>query len=374
MHQVPGSPDTSRADIHRVRSRHERLRDLLQARGLPFLVVTKPANIFYLTGFRGSAGAAVFGAAEQVLFVDPRYTLQARETACGVEVREEQKTPLRGVARWLLKRKAKRVGFEEFHLTEAALRSIVRDSDGKLRFVPAGTLVEQLRAVKEPWEIERIGESGRLVSAVLNEILRLLRPGACERDLAAEIEYRMKLRGAEGSAFETIVASGPRSALPHAAPSDKVLSQGDLVIIDLGAILGGYASDMTRTFYLGRPTRRIRQLYGAVRESQERAVKALGAGIRTSRVDAAARNALERRGLARYFTHSTGHGVGLEVHEAPRLARSEKAYLSSGSVVTVEPGIYLDGFGGIRIEDTLEVTTVGANNLTPVSKDAWFIE
>lgn len=375
MPLVPESQDTAAANItHRIRSRQERLRALLEARHLPFLVVTKPANIFYLTNFRGSAGVAVFGATEQVLLVDPRYTLQARETACGVEAREEKGRLVKGAARWLVRRRAKRAGFEDFHLTEAAVRSIERDAGGKVRFVPAGAMVEELRAVKEPEEIERIGEACRLTSAVLEEVLPMLRPGTCERGLAAEIEYRMKLKGAEGAAFETIVASGSRAALPHACASGKTLSQGDLVILDLGAILGGYASDMTRTFYLGRPGRRIRQLYGAVRESQEEAVRALGDGVRTSRVDTAARKVLERRGLADYFTHSTGHGVGLEVHESPRLGRSEKARLSSGSVVTVEPGIYLEGFGGVRLEDTLEVTAHGANNLTPVSKDAWSIE
>lgn len=202
----------------------------------------------------------------------------------------------------------------------------------------------------------------------------MLRPGLRECDVAAEIEYRMKLKGAEGAAFETIVASGRRSALPHARASAKAMSKGELVILDLGAILGGYAADMTRTYYLGRPGRRIRQLYGAVRESQERAAETLREGVKASRVDAAARHSLKRQDLDRFFTHSTGHGVGLEVHEAPRLARRDKARLQAGSVVTIEPGIYLEGFGGIRIEDTLEITKNGANILTPLTKQDWFIE
>ena len=317
---------------------------------------------------------AVFGPTRQVLFVDPRYTLQAGETGLEVEVKEEKGPLARGVARWLGRRRAKRVAFEDFHITAAGLRSLQSEAGTRVGFVPAGPLVEELRVSKEPAEVELIAAAGRLTSAVLEGVRPMLRPGVRECDVAAEIEYRMKLAGGDGPAFETIVASGPRTALPHARASAKAMSKGELVILDLGAILGGYAADMTRTYYLGRPGRRIRQLYGAVRESQERAAEALRQGVKASHVDAVARHSLERQNLDRFFTHSTGHGVGLEVHEAPRLARGERALLVTGSVVTVEPGIYLEGFGGIRIEDTLEVTMNGANTLTPLTKHDWFIE
>jgi len=256
-------------------TRQVRLRSLLEQRKVPLLVVTKPVNIFYLTGFRGSAGVAVFGAAEPRLWVDPRYTLQAHEQAHGVRVIDEKRSLFTAVARWLRRKKPSRVGYEDGHLTCAALRQLEQESGERVRFKPAGGLVEELRAVKDASEIGTIREAGHLTAQVLQEILREVRPGVRECDLAAEIEYRMRRRGAEGAAFETIVASGARAALPHARASTKPLGTSELVILDLGAILRGYAADMTRTIYLGRPSRRIRNLYGAVLESQQGAVEAI---------------------------------------------------------------------------------------------------
>ena len=358
-----------RIDLTPFETRQARLLSLLDQRHLPVLVVTKPANIFYLTNFRGSAGVAVFGPPDPILWVDPRYTLQARESARGVEVREERGRLLKAVTRWLRRKRPARVGYEDSHLTCRELRELKDESGGRLRFRPAGGLIEELRAVKDPGEIDCIRQAGRLTATVLEEVLREIRPGARESELAAEIEYRMKLKGAEGPAFDTIVASGHRAALPHARASAKPLERDELVILDVGAILAGYAADMTRTVYIGEPGRRVKSLYRAVLESQQCAIEALADGVRALDVDRAARGALERRGLAQYFTHSTGHGVGLEVHEAPRLGRREKTRLKSGCVVTAEPGIYLEGFGGIRIEDTVLVGTNGPEILTPAPKD-----
>ena len=212
-----------------------------------------------------------------------------------------------------------------------------------------------------------------MTAEVFEEIRGKIRPGVRESDLAAEIEYRMKKKGAEGAAFDTIVASGLRSAWPHAHPSAKLLKENDLVIIDLGAILGGYAADMTRTVYLGKPSARVRTLYNKVREAQECATQVARSGRLTGEVDAAARKVLERRKLERYFTHSTGHGVGLEIHEMPRVSRGDKARLRPGCVITVEPGVYLEGFGGVRIEDTVLVNEGEPEVLTRATKDAWFI-
>jgi Xaa-Pro aminopeptidase len=194
-----------------------------------------------------------------------------------------------------------------------------------------------------------------------------------ERDLALEIEYRMRKKGAEGVAFETIVASGPRSANPHARPSSKALQESNFVILDLGAMLCGYAADMTRTVFLGEPNRQARNLYSAVMKAQRGSVQAVRDQARTGEVDSAARRILAKHGLARYFTHSTGHGVGLEIHERPRIGKGETTRLRSGSVVTVEPGVYLEGLGGIRIEDTVLVGPEGPEILTPASKDTWII-
>jgi Xaa-Pro aminopeptidase len=212
-----------------------------------------------------------------------------------------------------------------------------------------------------------------VTAEVFTELLPQIRPGLVEQDLAAEIEFRMRKKGAEGAAFETIVASGPRSAYPHARPSSKALQECELVIFDLGAILSGYAADMTRTVYLGEPTRRVRSLYSAVLKSQEGAIRSVQDSTPTGEVDSAARRILAKHGLVRYFTHSTGHGVGLEIHERPRLGKGETTCLRSGSVVTVEPGVYLEGFGGIRIEDTVLVGPDGPEVLTPASKECWVI-
>ncbi len=353
--------------------RQERLRTQLDSRQLPLLLVTKPTSVFYLTGFRGSAGVAVLGLEQGLLWVDPRYILQAREQARGVEVVEERGGLLKAATRWIKSRGVRRVGYEDLYLTCASFRELQRLLPRTVRLAPVGSVVEDMRCVKDPEEVECIRNAGRITAAVFEEVLGQLRPGIREADLAAEIEYRMRRKGAEGAAFETIVASGERSAWPHARASSKLLRKSELVILDLGAILRGYAADMTRTIYLGEPPRRIRSLYSAVWAAQRRVVECLRPGVRAGDVDAAARRLLAHRGLESYFTHSAGHGVGLELHEKPRLARGEKARLRIGCVVAAEPGVYVEGLGGIRIEDTVLVGHKGPEILTPAPKDSWFV-
>jgi len=345
----------------------------METHGLPLLLVTSLTNIFYLTGFRGSAGVVVLGPAEALLWVDPRYTLQAHEQARGVEVIEEKQGLLKAVAKWLWKGRVRRAAYEPAHMTCSDFERLAQDTRSSVKFEPSGDLIEELREVKDDGEIAHIREAGRVTVEVFEEVIRLARPGVSESDLAAEIDYRMRKKGAEGAAFEAIVTSGPRGALPHARASAKLLEKDELVIVDLGAILNGYAADMTRTIVLGKPTRRARTLYNAVLGAQEEALATLGDGVRAKEVDAAARRFLARRGVARYFTHSTGHGVGLEVHERPRLARGERARVKAGCVVTVEPGIYLEGLGGIRVEDTVLVRSDGPEILTPASKEQWVV-
>ena len=363
---------TSETPSEYFASRRERLQAQLEAREIAALLVTNLTNIFYLTGFRGSAGVALIGPSRSVLWVDPRYTLQAREQARGLEVKEVRGSLLKEAVRWIRRRGLGRVGYEDSTLTCREFSLLDQARNQKLRWVPSGGLVEDLRVVKDTEEINCIRKACRLTVEVFEEVRREVRPGVRESDLAAEIEYRMKRKGADGFAFETIVSSGLRSAWPHAHPSSKLLQKSDLVIFDLGAILGGYAADLTRTLYLGAPGARVRRLYNAVREAQERAVEATLCGKRACDIDRVARKALERRKLASYFTHSTGHGVGLEIHEKPRLGRSDKTRLESGCVITVEPGVYLEGFGGIRVEDTVLVTAGTPEVLTPASKEAWY--
>ena len=352
--------------------RRQRLQSQLAQRKIAALLVTGLPNIFYLPGFRGSAGVALVGRGESLLWVDPRYTLQANEQAEGVKVVEARGGLSKEAARWIRRNRLGPVGYDDAAMKCREFAQLEQAGGPKLRWVPAGGMVEDLRVVKDTDEVDCIRKAGELTAEVFKEVRREIRPGARESDLAAEIEYRMKRKGAEGAAFETIVASGERSAWPHARPSSKLLKENDLVIIDLGAILSGYAADMTRTVYLGTPGTRVRTLYNKVLEAQERAIEVACAGRRTSDVDATARKVLERRKLDRYFTHSTGHGVGLEIHENPRVAGGDKSRLQKGYVITVEPGVYLEGLGGVRIEDTVLVTTGEPEILTPAAKDDWF--
>ncbi len=354
-------------------ARQARLRSVLRARKLAYLLVTHMPNVTYLTGFRGSAGMAVFGQEDAVLFVDPRYTLQATEQARSVEVKESKQRLLVAAGGWLKKRHPKAVGFEDGNLTYAAWKALEEAAGRKCRWQPVGGVIEDLRVIKDRIELGLIRQAARVTSEVFDEVRKLARPGAREADLAAEIEYRMKRHGAEGVAFETIVASGARSALPHARASSKSLKKNEFVIFDLGAIISGYAADMTRTVYLGSPDVRARRIYQAVLRAEKNGIQAVKAGVRAGSVDSVARRTLARHGLGEYFTHSTGHGLGLEIHEKPRLGRGEKHRLEAGCVVTVEPGVYLEGFGGVRIEDTVVVAEGGAEVITSSSKDDWII-
>ena len=351
----------------------------IESRHLSFLLVTNPKNIYYLTGFRGSAGVLLVAAEKSCLWVDPRYTLQAHIQATGAEVIEERHGLLRAAAAWLKKskrpriRKLPRVGFEEGNLPYAAFVQLRRATQGRVRFTAAGELLEDLRAIKDSREIECIRQAGEISCVAFEEIRNLIKPGVREADLANELEYRMRQKGAEGPAFETIVASGPRGAWPHARASLNPLEAGQFVIFDFGAIVRGYSADVTRTLYVGRPNRRARSLYKAVLGAQEAALEALRVGFQGSEPDRVARRFLEQVRLGRFFTHSTGHGVGLDVHEPPRLAKNEKRRLTAGNVVTVEPGIYIESFGGIRIEDTVLIGERGPEVLTPASKKDWVV-
>jgi Xaa-Pro aminopeptidase len=229
--------------------------------------------------------------------------------------------------------------------------------------------VEKLRAVKDADELQRMREAAVLISNVFKRVVRIIRPGISELGLAAEIEYGVRQMGGAGPSFETIVASGERSAWAHARPTAKLLRKSELVVLDQGAIIRGYCSDMTRTVFVGKAPSKVRSLYGAVLEAQEAAKSAIRPGVKAGDVDRAARNVLKRLKLAQYFTHSTGHGLGIEVHEIPRLGKGEETVLCEGMVLTVEPGVYIEGLGGIRIEDDVVVRSEGAVDLTTASRE-----
>ena len=346
-------------------------RRLVEA-GVGSLVVTHLPNIFYLCGFTGSAAALLIHRRGVILFTDGRYTIQAREEVRGPRVRIVRRSLLTEVGEEIRHGGKGRVAFEPTHLTIAQMQQLQGHAGHGTRWVAWDGVVEKLRTVKTMEEIAQMRAAAHLASDVFEELLPLIKAGVTEVDLAAEIEYRMRRKGASGPSFNTIVASGPRSALPHARASSKPLKKNELVVFDLGAILRGYCSDMTRTIFIGRAPARIRRWYRAVVEAQEAARDLMSPGIKASQVDAAARAVLERYGLGRRFTHSTGHGLGLEVHESPRLGRSEKDRLQAGNVVTVEPGVYVEGVGGIRVEDDVAILPRGTEVLTRATRN--FIE
>lgn len=353
-----------------MKQRIEKLLGLLEERGLSALYVTGPENRLYLSGFSGSTGALFITGEAQYLIVDFRYTVQAQVESPHLTVIELAAGRSFGdaLAELLEKHRLKSVGCEGDHLTLNQFESLKKKLSGTELIATSG-LVEGLRVVKEGAEVELIEEAVRLAELSFKEVLPLLRPGVSERELAAELEYRMRRYGAEGTAFKAIVASGHRSALPHGVASDKKVQAGDLVTLDFGAVYRGYCSDITRTVVVGRPDDRQKEIYSVVLTAQQKALSGIRAGVKACEVDAWAREVIEAAGYGHCFGHSTGHGVGLCVHEAPRLASGEDTVLAGGMVVTVEPGIYLPGWGGVRIEDTVLVTEGGCRILSSLPKE-----
>jgi Xaa-Pro aminopeptidase len=319
------------------------------------LLVTHPANWFYLTGFTGESGALVISKKGATLVTDGRFVVQAKEETKGVRIREQKGSVLESTAQTLKDAKAHKVGFDAGHMTVSQLQSARKVSRGRLEWVPASGMVEGLRARKDAGELTQMRKAAMLAGEIVEFAIGLLKPGVCERDVGAEIEYQMRKRGASGPAFETIVAFGNRAALPHARPTGKRLRKNELVVLDLGVILGHYCSDITRTVFVGRAPKRIQTWYKAVLEAHGAAISTVRRGVSCGEVDAAARQVLEGHGLAHLFVHSTGHGLGLEVHEDPRVAKGQARRLEPGNVITIEPGVYAEGIGGIRIEDDVAV-------------------
>lgn len=342
-----------------------RLRLSFSDLGVDAFLVSHLPNVRYLCGFSGSAGVLLVEPHKSTLFTDSRYTFQVREEVSGASVHIVKRGLLRAVGEALRVRKGRRrVAYSAAHMTVAEKLVLEGHAGMGVRWINDGSAVEKLRAVKDAGELATMREAAVLISDVFQQVVPLIRSGVTELDLAAEIEHRIKRGGGSGPSFETIVASGPRSAWAHARPTSKPLSKSELVVFDQGAIIRGYCSDMTRTVHVGKASARARILYGAVLEAQQAAKQVTRPGAKAGDVDKAARSTLRRLKLDRYFTHSTGHGLGLEVHEMPRLGKGEETILREGMVVTVEPGVYLEGFGGIRIEDDVVVTATGYTDLT----------
>ena len=347
------------------------VRRAMAAQEIDALVVTHLPDVRWLCGFTGSNAALAVTASRAVLFTDGRYTTQAREESRGARVTIAEKSALKECCA-LLGESATKAWFDPQHTTVADLalmRSGVSAKKSRGFFVPLQKpLVSALRMVKDEAELALMREAAKLGCELFAAMLPRIEAGMTEVVLAAELEFEARKRGAEGMSFETIVASGARSALPHGRATGAKLPRKGFVTLDFGVILNGYCSDMTRTVHLGGASREERAAWDAVLEAQETAVSAVKPGATCGDVDKAARDVLEKAGLGKYFTHSTGHGVGLEIHEQPRVAAGQEMRLEAGMVLTIEPGVYLPGKFGIRIEDMVAVTETEHRILTPATK------
>jgi Xaa-Pro aminopeptidase len=364
--------------------RHHAVRDALQTLGLDALVVTSPPNILYLTNFTGSSAIVVIDATRVSFITDFRYVTALADTrgtphACPeLDVVAVEGTYDGTLADVLTAGRARRIGFEAAHLTVARhdwLKLAINNQQSAIELVPTERIVERLRVLKDDYEIATLREAARRLSQVASAVFGDVRRGRTERDLALAIDSRIRQAGFERSAFDTIVASGPNAALPHARPGERTITEGDLVVLDFGGVYDSYCVDLTRTVSVGKADRRVRDVYEAVREARTRAIAAVAPGRSRFDIDAAARDTLAAHGLGEAFGHGTGHGLGIEVHEDPRITRrradvdTQDEALAPGMVFTVEPGAYLPGWGGVRIEDDVLVTDTGMEVLTAVTTE-----
>ncbi len=351
-------------------SRLRRVRDRLHDDRLDGLLVSNLANLRYLCGFSGSSGLLLVEPGAATLITDFRYQTQvAMEVREGISVSIAAEDLFAELAVLLRETGGgRRLGFEEGNLTVRERREL-GEACGGVVWEPAGGLVDSLRAEKDPVEAGCIEWAVGVAEEALSRVLPNVRTGITELVLAAELDYHLRLAGSESSPFDTIVASGPRSALPHARPGEHQLEGGDLVLFDFGATVDGYCSDITRTFTVGRAAPWQRDMHAAVREAAELAIRAVGPGVPAREVDRAARDVLEEAGFGACFGHGTGHGVGLEVHEMPRINRRSREELKVGNVVTIEPGVYLPGRGGVRLEEVVLVENGGHRVLSSFSRE-----
>jgi Xaa-Pro aminopeptidase len=355
----------------------------MEARGLDALVVTSLPNILYLTNFTGTSAIVVLTANRLMFITDFRYVTavsDARGTPheCpGLELVTVEGSYDATLAAAISSRAAKRVGFEAAHLSVSRhrwLTATVSDG-GTIDLVPTDGIVERARVRKDDYEIGTLREAARRLSQVATEVLADVHRGSSERAVALAIDVRIREAGFERSAFETIVASGPNAALPHARPGERTITEGDLVVLDFGGVYDSYCVDLTRTVFAGSAGSRVREVYDAVLEAHDLAIAAVAPGRSRFDIDAAARDALAARGLGEAFGHGTGHGLGIEVHEDPRIARrqadvdQQDETIAAGMVFTIEPGAYLPGWGGVRIEDDVLVTESGVEVLTDATTE-----
>lgn len=345
-----------------IATRMKRFRTIMQRARCQAMLISNPANVYYLSGFSGE-GSLLITEQDAYVLTDPRYTEQCESETTGFTCLSTASAAEKAE----LVQAYRRIGFESQHMTVVG-RETWEQVFGR-KMVSTSGLTEELRTVKDEEEIAAIQKAVEIGDAVFSDILAEIKPGVSEKALAISIEHRLKIGGCEKESFETIVVSGVRSSLPHGTPSDKHLAVGELLTMDFGGFYRRYAGDMTRTVAVGKSCAKIRSIYQSVLEAQMEAVAAVAPGKTCRQIDEAARSLLAKRGLDQYFTHSTGHGVGLDIHESPTVSARNDTILVENMVITVEPGVYIRGWGGVRIEDVVLVTTHGNRVLTGSTKD-----
>ena len=361
--------------------RHEGVRAAIAARGLDGLVVSSLPNVLYLTNFTGSAAIVVIDARRVSFLTDARYVTAIDDTrgtphecpaldAVIVEGSYDAR-----LAEFLRSGSMRRIGFEAAHLTCARHDWLTKTLNGAVELIATEHIVEDLRVVKDEYEIATLRDAARRLSRVAESAVATVRRGRSERDVALAIDTHVRQAGFAKSAFDTIVASGPRAALPHARPGERTITEGDLVVLDFGGVYDSYCVDLTRTVSVGKADARVREVYEAVRQARNRAVEAVAPGRSRFEIDRAARESLASHGLDKAFGHGTGHGLGIEVHEDPRITRrrpdvdARHEAVAAGMVFTIEPGAYIPGWGGVRIEDDVLVTESGVEVLTDATTE-----
>ena len=334
--------------------------------GIDGFLVTNPHSRRYMTGFTGTAGTAVISRDDAVFITDFRYTEQAEEQVSGFRIVKQSGLMKNAVAEQVKALGIRKIGFEQDTLPYAEYDQYSKATEAE--WVPVSDVIEKLRMIKTDDEIRTIRRAAEIADEAFSHILTFIKPGVTELEVSNELEFFMRRLGASESSFDTIVASGKRSALPHGVATGKTIENGDMVTLDFGALYDGYVSDITRTVAVGEPTEELKKIYHLVLEAQMRACSALKPGMTGKEADAVARDYIKDHGYGEAFGHSTGHGIGLEVHEGPGLSFRSDTVLKPGMVVTVEPGIYVPGLGGVRIEDDVLITEDGCELLTSSPK------
>ena len=353
-----------------MQPRIKKLRALLKKVDLPALFVSCPTNVTYLTGFTGDASLFIVTQTDAVLVSDARFTEQLQEECPDIDVviRGAKGATIDLAAKTVKKMKVDRVGVEAGQMTLAMYEQLSERLD-QVEWIPIHGIVEKLLRIKDKEEVNAIRRAIRIAEKAIGAVVASLTLDSTEKQVSADIEHQIRRFGGKGCSFEPIVGVGPRGALPHAPPPERRMGESDFVLIDWGANESLYISDLTRIFVTGKISPKLERVYGVVLKAQRQAIEQIRPGIRLDKVDAAARSVIEKAGFGKKFTHALGHGIGLQVHEAPRIGADQAQTLQAGMVVTIEPGIYLPGWGGVRIEDDILVTRDGHEVLSKVSKE-----